>query len=145
MNDEAKSTVPSWYWVVAAIALIWNLLGCAAFAMELFAQEAAMESMTDVQREWARSLPGWIYLIYGAAVGTGVAGSITLFLRRTWAVSLFGISLAAVLVQMIYSMLIAGGLQAMGPSGAVMPTVVIALAAALLWFSFLARRKSWLR
>ena len=39
MNDNPSSTVPIWFWVIAAIALLWNLMGCAIFAMELFAQE----------------------------------------------------------------------------------------------------------
>jgi len=67
MNQKAKPGVPGWYWVTAAVALLWNLLGCAAFGMEIFAQEAMMESMTEDQKEWARSIPGWIYFVYGLA------------------------------------------------------------------------------
>jgi hypothetical protein len=45
---------------------------------------------------------------------------------------------------MAYTMLIAGGLQVMGPTGAVMPTVVITLAVVWLWFSLLSKGKGWL-
>jgi hypothetical protein len=144
MKSEEKSAVPRWYWVIAAVALMWNLLGCAFFAMEMFAQEAMMESMTQAQKEWARSIPGWIYFVYGLAVSTGVAGSIGLFLRKGWAITMFAVCLAAVIVQMGYSMIIAGGLQATGPSGLVMPSLVIAFAAALLWFSWFARGRGWI-
>lgn len=144
MNGMAKSTVPVWYWAVAAIALLWNLMGCAAFMMEFFAQEAMMESWTEAQKEWAQSVPGWIYLLYGVAVTTGVAGSICLFLRKSWAIPLFGLCLAAVLIQMVYTMIISGGLQVMGASSAVMPLLVIILAGVFLWFSYSAKRKSWL-
>jgi len=44
---------------------------------------------------------------------------------------------------MVYTILIAGGMQAMGPSGLVMPALVIALSAAWLWFSWFARSRSW--
>lgn len=145
MNQETKSAVPLWYWVIAAAALLWNLLGCASFAMELFAQEAMMESMTQDQKEWARSIPGWIYLVYGLAVSTGVAGCIGLFMRRGWTIAMFAICLVAVTVQMVYTMLIGGGLQVMGPSGLVMPALVIGIAAALLWLSWFARSRNWFR
>ena len=144
MNEDAKSTVPVWFWVVATIALLWNLMGCAAFAMELFAQEAMMESWTEAHKEWARSFPVWIYYEYGVAVITGVAGSICLFIRKSWAISLFGVCLAAVLFQMIYTMIISGGLQVMGASSAVMPLLVIILAGVFLWFSYFAKTKGWL-
>lgn len=144
MNHETKSAVPRWYWVIAALAIVWNLLGCTFFAMELFAQEALMESMTEAQKEWARSIPGWIYVVYGLAVSTGVAGSIGLFMRKGWTVAMYAICLVAVIVQMGYTMVIAGGLQAMGPSGAVMPSLVVGFAAALLWFSRFAGSRNWL-
>ena len=144
MDQKTKPAVPVWYWAIVAVALLWNLLGCAFFGMEVFAQEALMESMTDEQKEWARSIPGWIYFVYGLAVISGVAGSIGLFLRKGWTVPLFTICLAAVIVQMFYTMILSGGLQAMGPAGMVMPSLVIAIAAALLWFSWIARSRRWL-
>lgn len=126
------------------MALLWNLLGCAFFGMELFAQEAMMQSLTEAQKEWARSTPVWIYFVYGLAVFTGVAGSIGLFLRQGWTTAVFAICLAAVIVQMVYTMLLAGGLQVMGPSGLAMPVLVIAIAGAQLWFAWLARSRGWL-
>jgi hypothetical protein len=74
---------------------------------------------------------------------TGVAGSIGLFLRKSWAIRMFAICLVAVIVQMVYTMIIGGGLQVTGPSGLIMPSVVIAIAAALLWFSWYARSRGW--
>jgi hypothetical protein len=145
MEQQTKSAVPRWYWVIAAVALLWNLMGLAAFAVELFAQESAMQSMTEAQKVWARSIPGWIYFIYGVAVITGVAGSIGLFLRKSWTTLLFGICLVAVIIQMIYTMIIAGGLRVVGGSGAITPALVIIIAAALLWFSRYARSRGWIR
>ena len=144
MNQQTKSAVPVWYWVIATVALLWNLMGCASFAMEIFAQEAMMETMTDAQKEWARSVPSWIYFVYAVAVTTGVVGSVGLFMRKGWAIAMYAICLVAVIVQMGYTMIIGGGLQAMGPSGAIMPLLVIIVAAALLWFSWFARNRGWL-
>ena len=143
MKQQTKSAVPVWYWIIAAVALLWNLLGCVFFGMELFAQEAFMEAMTEPQKAWVRSIPGWIYFVYGVAVATGVLGSIGLFLRKSWATLMFAICLGAVIVQMVYTMIIGGGVKVSGPSGLVMPAVVIGIAAALLWFSWLARSRGW--
>ncbi len=144
MNPSPQRSVPIWYWVIATVAVLWNLLGCAALAMELFAQEAMMESFTEAQKEWARSTPGWIYFVYVVAVFTGVGGSAGLLLRKGWSVWLLAISLVAVVVQMVYTMVIAGGLQVMGAGGAIMPSLVIVLAAIFLVFAQFARAKGWI-
>lgn len=144
MNQAPRTPAPGWYWIIAVLALLWNLMGCTAFLMEVFAQEAMMESMTDQQKEWARSIPVWIFVVYFLAVTTGAAGSVGLLMRKAWSLPLFAVCLVAVIIQMVYTMLILGGLQAMGPSGLVMPVLVIVFASALLWFSWLAKGKSWL-
>lgn len=130
--------------MIAAVSLMWNILGCLIFSSEVFAQEAMIESMTGEQKEWVRSTPRWVYVVFAISVSTGVAGSVFLLMRKRLSVLLFTISFAAVLIQMAYTMLIAGGLQVMGPTGAVMPTVVITLAVVWLWFSLLSKGKGWL-
>ena len=144
MNEHPKESVPRWFWVIAAVSLLWNIMGCVIFLSEVFAQEAMMESMTEEQKEWARSTPSWIYFVFAISVSTGVAGSICLLMRKALSVPLFTISFFAVLIQMGYTMLIAGGLQVMGPSGAVMPAVVITLSIAWLFFSLFSKGKGWL-
>jgi hypothetical protein len=119
MNEQQKVSVPLWFWVIAAVALLWNIMGCTILLSEVFAQEAMMESMTEKQREWSRSTPSWIYFVFAISVSAGVAGSICLLMRKRLSVLLFTISFVAVLIQMVYTMLIAGGLQVMGPGPAV--------------------------
>ena len=145
MNDStAVTSTPKWYAPVAIVALLWNLLGCVMFALELFAQDAAIASMTPAQQEWARSTPGWIYVIYAIAVTTGVAGSVGLLARKRWATLLLAISLVAVLVVQGYTMGIAGGFQVMGPSGLIMPAVVVVIAALLFGLSRFGKKAGWL-
>ena len=145
MNDSTPATpAPKWYVPVVILALLWNLLGCVMFAFELFALDMAIASMTEPQQEWARSTPGWIYVIYAIGVTTGVAGSIGLLARKTATTTLFAISLVAVVVQMTYTMGIAGGLQVMGPSGLIMPAVVVVIAALLFGLSRFGKKAGWL-
>ena len=144
MNERPRVSVPKWFWVIAAVAFLWNMMGCMIFLSEVFAKEAMMESFSETQKEWSRSIPGWIYVIFAASVVTGVAGSISLLMRKSLSVPLFTISFVTVLIQMVYTMLIAGGLQVMGPSGAVMPTLVVLLSIAWLLFSLWCKSKGWL-
>ena len=144
MNVPHKSSIPLWFWGIALVALLWNIIGCVIMLSEVFAQEAMMETMTEAQKEWSRSTPNWIYFVFAISVSTGVAGSICLLMRKKLSVPLFAISFVAVLIQMVYTMLIAGGLQIMGPSGAVMPALVVILAIAWLLFSLFSKGKGWL-
>ena len=58
-------------------------------------------------------------------------------MRKGWSVLLLVTSLVAVIVQMFYTMIVAGGLEVMGPEG------VIILAVFLTWFSRSAKGKGW--
>lgn len=145
MNEQEKVPVPLWFWGIAVVALLWNILGCVILLTEVFAQEAMMESMTDAQKEWSRSTPSWIYFVFAISVCSGVAGSICLFVQKRLSVQLFTISFVAVLIQMVYTMWVAGGLEVMGPSGAVMPAIVITLSIVWLLFSLYFKAKGWLR
>ncbi len=144
MAEQGNASIPVWFWIIAAAALLWNIVGCVILLTEVFAQEAMMESMTEEQKEWSRSTPSWIYLVFAISVSTGVAGSICLLMRKRLSIPLFTISFVAVLIQMVYTMLIAGGLQVMGPSGAVMPLLVILLSIAWLLFGLFSKGKGWL-
>ena len=144
MNEQLKASVPAWFWVIAAVSLLWNIMGCMILLSEVFAKEAMMESFSEEQKEWSRSTPSWIYIVFAISVGTGVAGSICLLMRKKLSVPSFIISLVAVFIQMVYTMLIAGGLQVMGPSGAVMPALVVLLSIAWLLFSLFSKGKGWL-
>ena len=144
MHSETKSAVPTWYWVVAIVSLLWSLMGCAAFSMELFAQDAVMESMTEEQRKWTKSIPGWIYVIYAVAVTTGTGGSVGLLMRKRWTVSLNAICLVSVLTQMGYTFIIADGIEVLEGADLILPVLVIGIAGVMLWFSRSARAKGWL-
>ena len=144
MGVSNEKKVPAWFWMVAGIALLWNIMGFAIFFQELFNQEALIKDWTEPQKEWAKGTPNWIYFVFGVSVVTGLLGSLSLLIRKAWSIPLFAISLVAVLVQMIYTMVIAGGLQVMGASSAVMPALVILLAGLWLFSAIRFRHKQWL-
>ncbi len=144
MIEQLTPKVPRWFWVIAVIAMLWNIMGGMIFMTEMFAQEAAVAGMSDAQKAWVLSTPSWVYFVFGISVVTGLLGSVGLLMRASFSVILFSFSFVAVLVQMVYTMVIAGGLQVMGPSGAVMPGIVIVLAFTWLVVSIYFNRQGWL-
>ena len=86
-----------------------------------------MTGFSEAQKEWSRSITSWIHLIWGGDVLTGIAASVALLMRKRHSRWLFDLSLATVLIQMPYTMIIADGIQAMGPQAAIMPIILLVL------------------
>ncbi len=49
--------LPMSFWVVAAIALVWDLMGVAAFAMQVTMGEEALQAMSAAERDLYASIP----------------------------------------------------------------------------------------
>lgn len=138
-------TTPRWFWIVAVLALLWMLFGVLAFIMDPLTDEAALEQMSEAQRELFESRPTWLFVVYGIAVFTGLAGAIGLLMRRAWAVTAFAVSLVFVVVQFFYVLFILDAIGRIGAAEAVpFPVVIVAIGAGLLWFSIAARRRGWI-
>ena len=67
-------------------------------------------------------------------------------MRRRAARQALRVSLAAVLIQFGYVLLLAGALQILGPAQALpMPLAIIAVAALALWLAHRAAARGWIR
>ncbi|GAB3733248.1 hypothetical protein GCM10028862_15430 [Luteimonas pelagia] len=142
---ESPRTVPAWFWMVAAVALLWNLFGVAMFAMQMSMGPDDLSALEEGQRAMFESTPGWVWAAYGVAVVAGTLASIALLLRRRFAVTLFWISLVAVVVQFAWMAFLSGATQAMGVAALGLPVFVVVVAALLAWFSGRAAARGWLR
>ena len=136
--------LPVWFWVVAAIALVWNLMGVGAFYSEITISDAALAAMPEVQRELYATTPFWAKAAFAVAVFGGALGSLALLLRKSWSVSFFSASLAAIIAQMGYTIIGANIVAVMGATALIMPGMIIAIGAFLVWFSTRAKSRGWL-
>ncbi|NYZ61530.1 sugar transporter [Luteimonas deserti] len=121
--------------VVGVLALIWNLIGVAAFVMQLALPAEALQAMPPERRAIYEATPAWLYLFYALATFGGALGAAALLLRRRWAAPVFAIALAALLLQIVagYATTPAwaiGGLASLG-----FPVLLVGVAAALLVFA----------
>lgn len=136
-------TVPAWFKVVSVVALLWNLLGCAAFAADMMVSPAAIAAMPpEHQALYAR--PMWSVAATGVAVFAGALGCVGLLLRRRWALGLFVVSLLAIVLQDIGLFVIVDGARLAGMTVVVLQALVLLVAIALVVVARRAAARGWL-
>lgn len=132
---------PKWFTPVAVVALLWNLIGAAALAMNATADPA---TLTAAQQALAASTPAWAGIASWFAVGAGALGSLGLVLRKDWAPEALLVSLAGVIIQDLWLFAIADVASAYGTAPLIMQGIVLIIAIALLSLSRTARVRGWL-
>lgn len=136
---------PLWFWIVGVLMLLWNGLGVMAYIAEATMSAEALQALPEGQRALIVSRPAWATAAYAVAVFGGVAGCLLLLIRRRSAIPVLVLSLVGVLVQLGHAFGIAGAWDVVGPTGAVLPALVLAGSLFLVWFARRARAKGWLR
>jgi hypothetical protein len=142
--SERRIKPPAWFWVVCAIAVLWNALGIVTFWMDATLGAERLASLPPAERALRESVPAWATVAYGIAVFGGTSGSVALLLRRAWATPALVISLAAIVVQMSQAIFDSEMVRVLGPQSIVMPVVITAVAAALAALSAAGRRRGWI-
>ncbi|RDK85268.1 hypothetical protein [Marinirhabdus gelatinilytica] len=142
MNTTIKP--PKSFWIIAVIALLWNLMGVYQYYLGTYELESLRESVPADQFVIMESLPAWYSIVFAIAVFSGLLGCILLLARKKLAVLLFALSLLTVLVIEIYWLMATDILQVAGYGAAVMPLLVIAVAIFLYFYSKGAARNAWL-
>ena len=138
MKTELKP--PQWLQISVVLLLIWNLVGVFLFIYDILLDNSSLDK---IQQDFRANFPLWTKIVYGLAVGLGTLGTFGLFRRNSWSKSVLAIFLLCVIIQMYYSMFIAGAIDTFGISIAKLPTVVVILSLTLVWIAQLYRRKGW--
>lgn len=123
--------VPRHLWVVGVLALLWNSIGAFDYVMTESRNDAYMNQFTPVQRAYFYAFPAWVVATWALAVWGGVLGSILLLLRKRWAVPVFAVSLATMVITTMYNFVLTDGVAVMGVGGAIFSAVIFAIAVAL--------------
>ncbi len=132
------------YWIVAVFALVWNLIGVAMWYMQVNMSSEQLAMMAEPQRQVYEGTPAWLNVAFAVAVFAGVLGGLGLLLKKRWASTMFLLSLIALLIQMIGAFVATPAWAAYGPTGLVMPAVLVAIALFLLWYANKAKARGWL-
>ena len=133
--DDVTTTraVPSWYWIVAVLAVLWEAFGCYIYLSQTLMPEASREA-------GYATMASWQWGVFAIAVWSGLIGAIGLLLRKSWAVIALLVSLVFAALQYGYE-LATGTLPA---EAAPVAATVIVVGVLLVVFANYAKRRGWL-
>lgn len=137
------SPVPKWFKPVAWIALLWNLLGTAAFVTDLMLTPEAIARLTAAQQALHAARPAWSVAATGLAVIAGAIGCIGLIIRKWWALPLLALSLIGLLLQDV-SMYDMSAAAPIDNTALILQALVLVIAIALLWLARKALNSKWI-
>lgn len=136
---------PAWFYVAAAILIIWDCVGCYAYLSDVSMSAGDMARLPVAQQEIWNMTPAWVTSAYAIAVWIGLAGGLALIVRRRIAQPLFIVSLIAVMLQFGWTFVATPILSTVGASAAAFPMFIVAIGIVEVWFSRRATVRGWLR
>lgn len=134
---------PKWFLPIGIVALLWNLIGCAAYLADVMMTPEALAQMTAAQQEMYAARPSWAVAATAIAVWFGAAGCVGLLLRKRWATPLFITSLAALVVQNVWLFLMSDVGQ-VNLVAAVLQACVLLIAVGLVLLGRKAATQGWI-
>ena len=144
LPTEQDAPIPRSFMLISAGALVWNLLGVAAYISQVTMSETALAALPEGERLLYETIPVWATSAFAVAVNGSALGCILLLFKKSWAYPVLFVSLLGVLVQMVHSIFIANSFEVYGPGGMVMPVMVLLVSAYLVWFSRNAWQHGWI-
>ena len=146
MSDQTDAKPPVAFWVVGIAGLSWNLIGMMIYYMQVTATpEDLAQYYNEAQLAFITSTPAWATAAYATAVTAGVLGCALLLLRRAWALPVFIVSLAGIVLQDIHGFVLANGIEVWGAGAVVLPAIVLIISVGLVLYSRMASVRGWIR
>ena len=143
MNASPSVKAPTWFTVIAVLAVIWNVLGLVSFYMHVSMTPEAVAQLPEAEQALINAYPGWLTGIFAIAVLAGTLGSVLLLLKKSVALPVLVVSLIAVLIQFGYWILVMKSYEVMGPGSLVVPILIIAVAICLVFLANQAKKRGW--
>lgn len=138
------TTPPKWFRPVAVVALLWNLLGCAAYLADVSLSPERVAAMSEAQQALYASRTWWGVSATAVAVWGGALGSLLLVLRRRWATGVLMASLAGVVVQDVGIFVVAGDAAPANAAALGLQGFVLLVAVALVVLGRRASAAGWM-
>jgi len=136
-----QSTVSRSFWIIGVVALLWNLIGVASYIMNVTMSEEALAAMPEAEQALYTSVPTLVTSAFAIAVFAGLLGCVLLLMRKSLAYPVFIISLVAIVIQAGYNLFISSALEVLGATAAILPVLIVTVAAYLVWFTSNAKKK----
>jgi hypothetical protein len=124
-HTNVPVSTPWHVWIVGVVALLWNAMGALDYTMTETRNASYMKDFTPEQLAYFYGFPKWVIATWALSVWGGVAGSVALLLRRRWAVFVFAVSLAMMVLTFIHNYVLTDGFTVMGGVSALVFTLTI--------------------
>lgn len=144
MSEEVSSGPPRSFYVISAVALVWNLIGVMQYVMRVTMTEAGIAELSVDQQAFISEIPTWATAAFAIATNAGALGCLLLLLRKSWAYPLLIISLLGILVQNVHGYALSDGLAVFGGIGVVLTALVLLVSIFLVWYAKGAKEKGWI-
>jgi len=143
--NELNTKVPRHLWIVGVLAVLWNAVGAFDYSATQFRMESYMSQFSPEQLAYFYGFPAWAVAAWAIAVWSSLLGSLCLLLRKAWAVRLFGIALAGMVVTAFYNFVLTDGMAMMGAGGAIFTAVIWLIAISLFFYARAMAKRGVLR
>jgi len=133
--NELNTKVPRHLWIVGVLAVLWNAVGAFDYSATQFRMESYMSQFSPEQLAYFYGFPAWAVAAWAIAVWSSLLGSLALLFRKTWAVGLFGLAIAGMVITFVYNFLLSDGLSMMGAGGLIFTAIIWLIAFFLLFYA----------
>jgi hypothetical protein len=136
---------PKWFMPVAVVALLWNLMGCAMYLMDVMMPAEALAQLPAAQQDLYASRPTWVVAVFAIAVWVGALGTLGLVMRKSWAKLALLASLAAILAQDAWIFGMSNAVEAGGTAIVAIQGTILVIGVVLVLFANTASARGWIR
>ncbi|MEO0574194.1 MAG: hypothetical protein AAF004_01940 [Pseudomonadota bacterium] len=141
--NAAPAKPATWFWIVSGLALLWNLLGVAAYLMQVTMTPAAIAALPAAEQALYVTIPAWATAAFAVAVFAGTIGCVALLLRRRVSQLIFVFSLVGIVAHVSYNVLMSDATSVYGPTAMVLPITVLAVGIFLMRFARSVNARHW--
>jgi len=140
MKNINKSNVHWSFWFISAFMLLWNVMGCINFLVQM--NPEMISSYRENEQAIIQGRPVWATVAFAIAVFGGALGCLLLMLKKSVAFYIFIASLLGVVVTMVHTL----GVGINFGTGEIIGILFmpVAVAAFLIWYSKYAEHKGWI-
>lgn len=142
MNGAAPAKTPWHLWLVGVLSLLWNAGGAWTFIQ---AQSGAPMDMDATEIAYFAAQEPWFVAVTDVAVVAPLLAAIVLLLRSRWAVHLYGLSVAAIVVTNAYDVAAGTALMLNDQGWLILNCITFGLAILQLIYAVAMRRRGVLR
>lgn len=140
---DALARTPWHLWLVGVIAVLFNAIGAFDFVMSRAhgADYMASAGMTPDQIAHYQEMPIWMTIVWAVGVFGAFLASFLLLLRRKLALPAFVLSLAAFLINLLYTYVLTDGGAVLGQQMVITSAIITGLLVFFSWYAgFMAAR-----